>query len=822
MAIKRPLRSACYLMAVTAILACTQASLAQVDIWDSQANQPIRQNCVDANTNGIYEDTECTGLVNLGLSSGFIGAGLNQRWFASPFRVDGPDTMVVTEIGASWFEPAGNAGLDVWCKIWTGTDANTNGSFIDEPPNTTATLVFDGSIGPYVSTTCTSPDEDYCDKADPRPNGQPLWWHTYSHLCIELAPGNYWITLYPVGLGPTNTTGFNNLAWFIGSPGGDESLEQPIGPVPQDRGSGRRSITWPSPGFVLYTLPTSFQPQLPPSTQEGQDLYNVSFRLRGFALSPEDCNNNGTPDVCEPDCNENGTADECDIAGATSDDCNTNGVPDDCEPLFGTDCNNNGIDDVCEGGVDCNANGTADFCDIGSGASTDCDGDNVPDECNPGCNTNGFPDSCDVTGGTSSDCDGNGVPDECQFDDCNNNGIPDACDIASAASNDCQPNGIPDECDLIDNAMRYTPIDDGLINNAWGFGDGADVACGNTFQVPNTPGGSMLVAVEAAIGSNVTDHHPFTMVVYTDPNNDGNPNDGVRVAIVSSVQGTRDAETGNFITLPIDPPVAVGAPGSWFFVMFLISVGDNDPDWFPCALDSTAPNEVGRSWTGAATIGNFNTLVLAANPLHLIEQDPDDPFSGNFMVRAAFANFANDQDGDGEPDECAVQPCTTCRGDTNGDGIIDGEDIEDFVNMVIGGAPPSTCADVNHDGSVDQNDVPLFVGFVLYGAPCNEIVNNIECAVCAPVDLYCIYTVNNVQGGGCGSLPQNGGTICILCEPQPGFPPGGVCPDYAGRKWQHFDNNGNLVCTGDIAGFAPGGGAACAVCPPNGFQVLGD
>ena len=56
----------------------------------------------------------------------------------------------------------------------------------------------------------------------------------------------------------------------------------------------------------------------------------------------DDCNNNGTPDVCEledgtaEDCDGNGVPDRsCDLASGTGQDCNNSGVLDSCEVASG-------------------------------------------------------------------------------------------------------------------------------------------------------------------------------------------------------------------------------------------------------------------------------------------------------------------------------------------------------------------------------------------------------------------------------------------------------------------------------------------------------
>ena len=113
---------------------------------------------------------------------------------------------------------------------------------------------------------------------------------------------------------------------------------------------------------------------------------NYQMELFGPGSDPFfslDCNENGTPDECEPDCNGNGIPDDCDLATSTSQDCNSNGVPDECDILSGTstDCNLNGVPDECE--PDCNNNGVADECDVTSVAMYDS-GDLSPfDSLNP-------------------------------------------------------------------------------------------------------------------------------------------------------------------------------------------------------------------------------------------------------------------------------------------------------------------------------------------------------------------------------------------------------------------------------------------------------
>ncbi len=64
---------------------------------------------------------------------------------------------------------------------------------------------------------------------------------------------------------------------------------------------------------------------------------------------------------------------------------------------------------------------------------------------------------------------------------------------------------------------------------------------------------------------------------------------------------------------------------------------------------------------------------------------------------------------------------TVCQGDLNGDGQVDGRDIQPFVDVLTGPAGYPAAwqrADMNFDGLVDLADLPLFVETLLSGAYC--------------------------------------------------------------------------------------------------------
>jgi hypothetical protein len=189
-----------------------------------------------------------------------------------------------------------------------------------------------------------------------------------------------------------------------------------------------------------------------------------------------DDNDNGTPDCLEDneitDCDLNGIDDTEDIADQTHEDCDDNGTPDVCQ----TDTDQDGVIDTCdecpgeddttddddngtpdcleENITDCNLNGVDDAQDLTNG-SEDCNGNSVPDECELDSDNDGVINGCDQCPGDDDTLDGNanGTPDCLETgvalqQDCNGNGVEDAFDLVNGVSEDCNGNGVADECEL--------------------------------------------------------------------------------------------------------------------------------------------------------------------------------------------------------------------------------------------------------------------------------------------------------------------------------------------------------------------------------------
>jgi hypothetical protein len=386
------------------------------------------------------------------------------------------------------------------------------------------------------------------------------------------------------------------------------------------------------------------------------------------------------------DCNGNGIPDACDIADGILDDIDGNGIADDCE-----DCNGNGIPDgldITDGtSLDCQPDGVPDECQL---LNNDCDGDGVPDDCflaDADCNGNGVLDSCDIASGTSVDLDGSGIPDECE--DCNGNGVLDAIDIAGGFSQDCQPDGIPDECQFGDPDLPFTyAIDDGQIETNVGVTAAVDMVWLNHFTVQ--PGAEWIGSVELVWG-NTFAGQPGEVVLWSDPDGDGNPADAQVIAMAPTVSA--NTGTGLYNVVPVTPTY-VGPAGTSFFV------GVHFDDVFntaPAAADTSQPDAA--AW--------FHFLVGAQVDLNDLTAAETIFFSYlDFMVRAgAFdgelpldcndngipddcdidAGTSPDENGNGIPDECE------CLSDLTGDGAVD---ITDLLELLAHWGDPYTVVDL--------------------------------------------------------------------------------------------------------------------------------
>jgi subtilisin-like proprotein convertase family protein len=402
------------------------------------------------------------------------------------------------------------------------------------------------------------------------------------------------------------------------------------------------------------------------------------------APAPADCNNNGIPDDQDiashnsPDCNSDGIPDECEL---DNNDCNASLVPDDCE-LAGNDCNNNlildacelvthdcnsnGVVDSCEALPDCNSNGTPDACEL---ATYDCNSNGVPDSCEagiPDCNSNGVPDTCELAG---NDCDNNGVPDDCQ-PDCDRDGTIDACEGAP----DCNGNGVPDSCDVTGLVGGVTTYDSGTINLPI-----IDFQTTTNSQTAAVAGA--IVDVNVQVNLTHTYDADLRLKLAHGP---------TTISLCTNRGGSGD----NFNNTTFDDEAAT-------------SITSGSPPY----AGTYRPEQALSAFDGASALGSWTLTVQDT-----AGQDQGTLISWRLFVQTpTLPPVSQDSNSNGVPDECE---CPTCKGDINGDGSINGDDVQGFADALMGSF--LACADMNTSGPpLTQQDIDDFAAALLDGSgPC--------------------------------------------------------------------------------------------------------
>lgn len=320
-----------------------------------------------------------------------------------------------------------------------------------------------------------------------------------------------------------------------------------------------------------------------------------------------------------------------------------------------------------------------------------------------------------------NDCNNNGLMDQDELaagtaHDFNFNGILDSCDLAAGTSLDCNGNGIVDEAEVGNVNPPVYLVDDGApggqgLLNALGYpGDEESgyMAWLNQFTVAvgrETIGGILPQFIPLYVPNGTA----FTVHLWSDPNGDRNPNDAV---LLASAPGVMSA---GLSVVPI-PATHIGPPGTHFFAGIVMHI----LDWStttPASYDDSS--SMRASWVAWSATGiDPNNLPFAEN----LQSTTTFLGGGNFMVRALPASGVTqvpDDNNNGIPDSCESLPCHTTAGDMNGNGAVNGADIQGFVAChLLGPAITSgcACADMNlpqPDGQLTGLDVPLFVNKLL-------------------------------------------------------------------------------------------------------------
>jgi hypothetical protein len=177
-------------------------------------------------------------------------------------------------------------------------------------------------------------------------------------------------------------------------------------------------------------------------------------------------------------------------------------------------------------------------------------------------------------------------------------------------------------------------IDDGTAEDAVGFGNGGqnfESVWINQFEV--IPGQTTITSLDIAWGTPFfpedIDGTPVTIGIWSDPNGDGSPTDGV---LLGQVSGTiENAGTDTFVNYTFSPAVALPGGATSFFVGDLTPM-NNGPEHFFQGIDQNS-TFFRQSWVVANSSGaDVDIDNLGNNDFIGIIDDFGIP--GNWLIRA--------------------------------------------------------------------------------------------------------------------------------------------------------------------------------------------
>ena len=261
------------------------------------------------------------------------------------------------------------------------------------------------------------------------------------------------------------------------------------------------------------------------------------------------------------------------------------------------------------------------------------------------------------------------------------NGINAPDGIALYISADCNANDVPDECE-INNPFAYQ-LDDGNGDLTYNI-ENQDILWVNPFTVQ--PGGEVVSSISLAWGPSIPDGTPATVLLYNDPNNDGNPSDAVLLTSAGFTSEYFGPDV--FTSVPI-PPTFIGEPGESFFAGVTTSLAFGDP-----LVADTSPSPGQQVWYATAPLGNIDVNDITNN------SEFYGPIARVWMLRVGTGTSA-DCNNNGIPDECEetedcddngmIDVCEPSYVDCNENGTLDSCDIAN-----------ATSPDCNMDGIPDE------------------------------------------------------------------------------------------------------------------------
>lgn len=158
-------------------------------------------------------------------------------------------------------------------------------------------------------------------------------------------------------------------------------------------------------------------------------------------------------------------------------------------------------------------------------------------------------------------------------------------------------------------------IDNGIADESVGLNIDSDLIWLNQFTV--LPGKEYLIAVSLTWG-NIPDGTSCLVLVYGDPNNDGNPSDAVLLASAGTL--VTNSGTNIFSKVPINPTY-LGPAGTSFFLGAYITLAANES---PANEDTAVPVYAARSWVaahftpGQGDVNNLNNNNFPPEPVETV------------------------------------------------------------------------------------------------------------------------------------------------------------------------------------------------------------
>lgn len=168
--------------------------------------------------------------------------------------------------------------------------------------------------------------------------------------------------------------------------------------------------------------------------------------------------------------------------------------------------------------------------------------------------------------------------------------------------------------------------DDGNPEDAIGIsGAAVDIWWANAFTVQ--PGGESIdtIRIDFFSSSNLTVGYPFSVHVYEDSDDDGDPTTGTLTLLASASATVADLTNGTFQDIAVGPATVSGG----FFVAALITT---DGTSYPAAIDQTV--SAGQSWIAADDASGIDPSDPFASPTFAPGTIDSYGFPGNWMLRA--------------------------------------------------------------------------------------------------------------------------------------------------------------------------------------------